>query len=198
MNAEPVRVPSGVPAGGRFAAHGRTDADIALDALVADRNAFWEPGTIHPTGGYDKIVVDEQLHSTFYSLDGQLHRLDGPAAILGDGTEEWYHEGALHRDGDQPAFISSTGEMEWRRYGVLHRDGDQPARTSPDGNVEYHMNGELHRGGGLPALARPDGHTEWRINGVLHRPVEYGPALIEADGTATYYENGKKIHRPAE
>lgn len=196
MSAEAARVASGVPAGGRFANQNRTDADIALDALVTGGDSPWEQGTLHPSGGYDKVVTDEQLGNIFYSLDGQLHRLDGPAAILGDGTEEWYYEGALHRDGDQPAYISSTGEREWRQYGTLHRDGDQPAKTSPDGNIEYYMNGQLHRSGGKPALARPDGHTEWRVGGELHRPVEYGPALIESDGTCVYFEHGEKMPQP--
>lgn len=194
MNVDISRVAAGVPAGGRYASRERSETDIALDALAENRDAYWVPGTIH-SGGYDNVVTDATNGSTFYTLDGELHRVDGPAAILGDGTEEYYYEGALHRDDDQPAMVSSTGEREWRRYGELHRDGDLPARTGSDGEEEYFIAGRLSRAGGRPAVIRPDGRTEWWLNGVRHRPTEYGPALIEADGTETFYEHGKRVSR---
>lgn len=187
------RILPGVTTGGQFAAHTRTEADIALDAIIADRNAFWEPGIIHPSGGYDNIRTDE-LGNSFYTADGLLHREDGPAVVLGDGTEEWYCEGALHREDDLPASVSSTGEKEWRRYGSQHRDGDKPAVTSPDGNAIYIVDGKLHRGGGKPAVIYPSGHTEWWVDGELHRAVEYGPAKIRSNGESEYWVAGKRVH----
>lgn len=43
---------------------------------------------------------------------GVLHREDGPARQLGDGTKMWYKIGKLHRD-DGPAVLRADGGREW-------------------------------------------------------------------------------------
>lgn len=184
--SDPAREPSGRPTGGRFAPRSRLDDE--LEAALEE----WIARAPDPVGGFDEVVTDD-AGTVRYLLDGQPHRIGGPAVIHIDGTEEWYFEGALHRDGDQPAVISSTGEREWRRFGQLHRDGDKPARVSPDGAAEYHRNGVRHRSGGEPAIIGIDGHTEWWVDGDRHRPAPYGPALIKADGSAEYWERGRRI-----
>ena len=40
------------------------------------------------------------------------HRLDGPAFIGADGTQEWWVNGQLHRL-DGPAVIGADGTQEW-------------------------------------------------------------------------------------
>ena len=88
---------------------------------------------------------------------------DLPASIC-DGTQTWYKEGRIHRDGDQPAIIWSDGSQEWYQKGKHHRDGDQPAIIWSDGNQEwtqqwYHR-GQLHRDGDQPAIIWGDGNQE--------------------------------------
>lgn len=38
-------------------------------------------------------------------LNGQLHRVDGPAVFHLDGYQEWYTHGKLHRVGGLQSFI---------------------------------------------------------------------------------------------
>jgi hypothetical protein len=192
MSTKP-RVPSGEPDGGRFTATSKDEAEIALEALIIDRDAFWAPGNIHSAGGYDNIVVDEGLGSTTYELAGEPHRDDGPAVILADGTEMWFCEGVHHRDDDLPAIVGSTGEREWYRYGSQHRDGDKPAVIYADGSAVYLQDGKLHRSGGEPAVVYQSGHTEWWVDGELHRPSEYGPARIRSNGKEEFWEQGKIV-----
>jgi len=51
-----------------------------------------------------------------------------------DGTQSWYKEGVLHRDGDQPAIICWNGTRIWYKEGWLHRDGDKLAIIEADGS----------------------------------------------------------------
>jgi hypothetical protein len=48
--------------------------------------------------------------------DGELHRSDGPAVELADGTKAWYSSGKRHRD-DGPAVERADGTKEWFREG---------------------------------------------------------------------------------
>lgn len=51
---------------------------------------------------------------------GILHRLDGPALLLVDGSKLWFDEGMYHRD-DGPAVEWSVGNNAWYLHGRLHR-----------------------------------------------------------------------------
>jgi hypothetical protein len=42
----------------------------------------------------------------------RLHRVDGPAIVWADGTQEWWVEGQLHRV-DGPAIIYADGDQVW-------------------------------------------------------------------------------------
>lgn len=152
----------------------------------------WEPGMIHPTGGYDDIEEDA-AGNLRYTLDGDLHREDGPAFILIDGTEEWFLEGVRHREDDGPAITTSTGRREFYKYGLLHRDTDEPSVIHPDGTLEYWIRGERHRDGDQPAVCRPDGQTEYWCVGERHRDPANGPALIRADGSEMYFVHGREV-----
>lgn len=46
-------------------------------------------------------------------VNNQLHRLDGPARIWADGSQEWYVNNQLHRL-DGPAVVWADGSQEWR------------------------------------------------------------------------------------
>lgn len=79
-----------------------------------------------------------QINSEYLFEGGGWHRLDGPAVIWEDGSQEWH------------------------LYGKLHRENG-PAIVDQDGNEYYFSNGKLHRLDG-PAIIE-DGFEEWWING---------------------------------
>lgn len=65
----------------------------------------------HP-GGYDTVTTT--VHYRSYTLDGQLHRVDGPARVWTDTrVSEWFVHGLRHRD-DGPAIESDTINSWWR------------------------------------------------------------------------------------
>jgi hypothetical protein len=50
-------------------------------------------------------------------IDKRLyHRVDGPAVVHPDGSQEWWHLGWLHRD-DGPAIVGPGGRLEWWHHG---------------------------------------------------------------------------------
>ncbi len=78
-------------------------------------------------------------------MNGKLHRLDGPAQILPNGSQAWFVQGRRHR-GDGPAFADPMGTLEWWQMGKQHRD-DGPAVEYSDGTIAWFLNGrELDRG----------------------------------------------------
>lgn len=48
----------------------------------------------------------------FWYLNGKLHRLDGPAIEIADGTKQWYLNDKKHRI-DGPAVEMANGQKEW-------------------------------------------------------------------------------------
>ena len=120
--------------------------------------------------------------------NGKLHRLDGPAVLYADGTEEWWVNGKHHRV-DGPAVKKRNGFQAWYFHGVAHRDGG-PAIITATGTQEWWVDGYLHRVDG-PAKIHPDGTREWWVNEELHRLD--GPAFVRADGYEEYWVHGKQI-----
>lgn len=132
--------------------------------------------------------VDEDGTVRWRLPNGQLHRIDGPAVELADGSKMWYQNGKLHRD-DGPA-VEGKENKRWYQDGFLHRD-DGPAIEWPSGTKTWYRNGLRHRTDG-PADEWADGTKYWLQNGSLHRLD--GPAAEYPDGTKYWYQNGKK-HR---
>ena len=85
-----------------------------------------------------QVQVDK--YSTTWRLNGQRHRVDGPAIEWADGHKEWYHHGQRHR-ADGPA-------IEWA-----------------DGHKAWYLNDQRHRVDG-PAVEWAGGAKEWYLNGV--------------------------------
>ena len=77
--------------------------------------------------------------ASYYLLDGELHREDGPAVLSKNGDRYWYSRNRLHREGG-PAVEFANGDKCWYYYEQKHR-----------------MDG--------PALELADGHKEWWIDG---------------------------------
>jgi hypothetical protein len=48
----------------------------------------------------------------YWSLNGKLHREDGPAVEWSDGTKFWYLNNKLHRE-DGPAIEWADGDTSW-------------------------------------------------------------------------------------
>lgn len=58
------------------------------------------------------MVVCLSTKSIQYQVDARLHREDGPALLLSDGTHKWYQFDMLHR-ADGPAVELADGTRIW-------------------------------------------------------------------------------------
>lgn len=68
-----------------------------------------------PAGGYDEVLEYEDGRRA-YMLEGQFHRVDGPAFVSAD-RQAWHLHGREHRV-DGPAVEFSDGEHEFWIDGV--------------------------------------------------------------------------------
>ena len=151
-------------------------------------------------GRYTGIMGDQKWYK-----NGKLHRDDGPAIILANGTEKWYQNGKQHRDGG-PAEIWANGctTQRWFQNGQLHRD-DGPAVINKYGEKFWYLDGKQSTEYELNEIRKikvvkdmkngkhtEDGTQRWFQNGKLHRTD--GPALIRTDGSEFWYQNGER-HR---
>ena len=106
------------------------------------------------------LTIDENGDKYWRNKEGELHRIDGPAAEYSDGRKEWHKNGKLHRI-DGPAIECSDGRKEWYQMGKRHRI-DGPAAEYSDGDKFWCQNGKIHRIDG-PAAEYNDGTKEWYI-----------------------------------
>jgi ribosomal protein L25 (general stress protein Ctc) len=106
-------------------------------------------------GEYQKYIDNS------WKLDGLYHNFKGSAIIYVDGTQEWWVNGKLHREGDLPAIIYTDSTKMWYKYGKLHREGDLPAIIYSDGTQVWYINGKRHREGDLPAVIYVDNTQIW-------------------------------------
>ena len=83
------------------------------------------------------------------------HRVDA------NGDQEWHVNGQRHRLAG-PAYISADGDQEWWVNGQRHRL-DGPAVIYADGDQAWWVNGQLHRLDG-PAVIGAAGRQEWWVN----------------------------------
>jgi hypothetical protein len=109
--------------------------------------------------GYRIEITCDEIR---WTLNGKLHRTDGPAIIYVDGLQEWYVNDKRHRT-DGPAVIDADGLQMWYKDGKLHRT-DGPAFIRTDGSQMWYIDGKLHRTDG-PALIYADGSQEWYVHG---------------------------------
>src|SRR5688572_6577352 len=87
-----------------------TAADPAREAAKARREAgppFPHEGR-HPERGN----TDGKWWTLKDDANGVLHREDGPAIEMADGTREWWVKGLRHR-ADGPAYIWADGSEEY-------------------------------------------------------------------------------------
>lgn len=134
---------------------------------------------------YDIVVLGDDIR--YYKKGTDLfHRLDGPA-ICANGRKQWWVDGQLHRI-DGPAFeCDFDGSKLWYVDGLQHRL-DGPAIDTPRCKGWY-VNGLCHRLDG-PALEYPNGDYVWMVNGNIHRLD--GPAYC-CWGKKQWHINGERL-----
>jgi hypothetical protein len=82
-------------------------------------------------------IIYEDGTEYWYSVDGKLHRLDGPAIKCPTGTAVYYKHGQFHReDGNGPSFTYRGIDNWWHKNGKLHRV-DGPAVMLSNGHCEW-------------------------------------------------------------
>lgn len=117
-----------------------------------------------------------------------------------DGTQYWYRDGNIHRDGDQPAVDGPYGKV-WYQNGLVHRDGDRPAVVRLDKNTgEPHAemwfkHGVLHRELDKPAVIHQGSKRAWCVNGEFRRTNESDAPLVRWDGGQEWYNSNGQLHR---
>lgn len=159
------------------------------------------------------------LSKLWLTPKGLYHRIDGPAVIRKDGTEEWWVHGVSYtkeefeelsfwvpeetrytykwRAGGQDLHNSATKEGAFvDSKGNLHRL-DGPAQCVRD-YKGWHKHGNYHRIG-APARSWDGGSTgwgeatleEWYVEGLSHR--EDGPAIVFSHKPGIWRLEGKTV-----
>ncbi len=83
------------------------------------------------------LRIEENGYREWQNSEGQLHRIDGPARELSDGSKEWWINGKYHRT-DGPACEDINGDKEWWVNGKLHRT-DGPACEYSNGYKFWYL-----------------------------------------------------------
>ena len=97
-----------------------------------------------------------------------------------DGTKQWFLNGQFHRV-DGPAYERADGSKSWWLNGQMHRE-DGPAWEWADGSKSWHLNGHWHRVDG-PAIEYYNGTKEWYLNHKrIYRLEPIGEYLLIEDG----------------
>jgi len=86
-----------------------------------------------------KMIIGK-YGNKLWTLNGLLHREDGPAIECADGCKEWRLNGKRHRI-DGPAVIYADGSKTWYLDGKRHRI-DGPAVEYLDGDKMWYLNGK--------------------------------------------------------
>lgn len=136
---------------------------------------------------YTVKVNDNGDRSWWCRLTGLLHRIDGPAVELSNGTRYWYLNGKRHRE-DGPAIEWANGDRSWWLSDKLHRE-DGPALEAANGTREWYRNGECHREDG-PAVEFANGDRYWYLNGVEYYEEEF----LEITKQQTHSTRGESVY----
>jgi len=118
-------------------------------------------------------------------LHGKLHRLDGPAIEYNDGTKRWFYHGKRIRCSSQKQFEKLIKNMK------INKDNQPVCQIGEDGTKRWTLNNLLHRLDG-PAIEYTDGDKYWYFHGQFHR--EDGPAVEYNNGNKSWYYHGELIN----
>ena len=117
---------------------------------------------------YIKYEVHEYSDGTkHWSLNGKLHREDGPAVEYWGGTKEWYLNDQRHRE-------------------------DGPAVEYWDGHKEWYLNDQRHREDG-PAVEYSDGTKHWYLNGKGYSKFDYKAEMAKRNSIGASSCSGKTV-----
>ena len=143
-------------------------------------------GTLHrnPADGPAVECLDGSQH--FY-VDGELHRMDGPAVVdVSNQVEKWYRHGELLRPGSRPA-VDDTSPVPHRETdpitGVVTWFIANPSDEAPT---------RLRHNRWAPAVVHPDGTTECYVLGHRHC-INGRPAVLGADGSVRHFVFGDEV-----
>lgn len=157
----------------------RFNHDLAIPPLSAEEQKTFESARLAQQREKSKAnhkalggKIRESAHITEWSLQGKLHREDGPAVELNlgslsnePGEEEklvWYNHGQMHRN-DGPAVVDGIGNQEWWITDKLHRtDGPAVVRVEFFWFAHGSQQGKTYQ-------------KMWFQNGIRHRTD--GPAV---------------------
>jgi hypothetical protein len=92
------------------------------------------------------------------------------------GTKEWTLDGLLHRE-DGPAYEGFRSHKEWWYMGKRHRIGG-PAVEWADGSKSWWLNNNLHREDG-PAIEEANGYKCWYLDGIAYTEQKYWKLLFK-------------------
>jgi len=71
----------------------------------------------------------------YWWVNGELHRVGGPALERVDGDKAWYLNGKLHRE-DGPAVEGLNGYREWYVNGIRYTSKKEYAKAVKDYKFE--------------------------------------------------------------
>jgi hypothetical protein len=86
------------------------------------------------------ILTETALSGKRWTVDGKLHRTDGPAIIRANGNEHWYCCNLLHRI-DGPALVFTNGYEAWWLHGKRHSEVAPAVFHSGLGLQEWFLHG---------------------------------------------------------
>jgi len=91
---------------------------LLLERMASKMTDTREPELVEYPGGTKE-----------WSVDGKLHRLDGPAVEYSNGWKHWFVNGKRHRL-DGPAIEYPDGHKEWYIFGKEYLDKELYEVTS--------------------------------------------------------------------
>ena len=111
------------------------------DSILSKTDWEKEVAKIKKVGQNNPKVNWKELLHKHLDAPNYDEKVDSSGAILevdSDGDKKWTLNGKLHRD-DGPAYIDLDGHKEWWRHGKLHRE-DGPAVMYASGKSTYYLN----------------------------------------------------------
>lgn len=118
-------LPATVDADGKgvhWAVHGKSHREGDLPAIDGYYQQWFLDGQYYERPGDLPNFVNGK-EQRWHNAKGQLHRLDGPAAIYTQGKREWFINGRRHRE-DGPAVILTDGRTKFFLHDRAYQEED--------------------------------------------------------------------------
>ena len=129
-------------------------------------------------------------------VNGELHRIDGPAIEVANGDRFWYVNGERHRT-DGPAVEQADGRKAWFVNDKRHRT-DGPAIEFADGRKAWYIHGKKMSEKQFDKWrAKNNPIKESRIENIKQLASIEVPFKVDNDGTETYKtKDGYRVEWP--